>query len=247
MHATAKPLASAIVLALALMPLAGAVRAADTATPQASPSTSQSGTHERHERGDQRADAQEHVADAARLAQQMKADPRLAGLMQQAKGILFVPDYGRGAIIVGGQGGKGVLVARTSDGKWSGPVFYTLGGISIGLQAGAEGGSVAMLLMTDRAVNSFRKDNNIAFNADAGLTFINYTRRAQESIGKGDVVVWSNAKGAYVGASLGATDVNWDEKETRAWYGTNATPSAILGGKTEDRSQDTALRDALPG
>ncbi len=41
-----------------------------------------------------------------------------------------------------------------------------------------------MLLMTDRALNSFKGNNTFSLNADAGLTIINYSARGQASIGK---------------------------------------------------------------
>src|SRR5206468_2142480 len=80
---------------------------------------------------DELADAQNLVTEATRALQKMKSDPQVKALMQRAKGIFIVPNYGRGAFLVGGQGGEGAMVAR-EDGKWSDPVFYNIGGISVG-------------------------------------------------------------------------------------------------------------------
>ena len=164
-----------------------------------------------------------------------------AAFFDNSYAYLVFPTVGKGGLGVGAAHGSG----RTYEqGKYVGDV--KLNQLSIGLQAGGEGGSIAMLLMTDRAVNSFKKQNTFSLNADAGLTIVNYSARAEGSAGMGDVVVWSDAKGAYIGASLGLTDVNWDEDETRAYYGENATPSAVLEGKV-NATQRSPLEQALAG
>ena len=70
----------------------------------------------------------------------------------KARGVLIFPSAFRAAFIVGGQGGSGVLLTRdTGGGRWNGPAFYTLGGASVGFQAGATVSEVVALLMTERA------------------------------------------------------------------------------------------------
>ncbi|MEW6168974.1 MAG: lipid-binding SYLF domain-containing protein [Pseudomonadota bacterium] len=177
-------------------------------------------------------DTQEQVSEAAKVAQKMKQDPDVAALMQQAKGIFIVPDYGRAALIVGGEGGEGVALARSGN-EWNGPVFYNVGGITAGLQAGASAGSVAMLLMSERAVDKFEQDNNFSLDADAGLTIVNYSARAQASTGKGDVILWSDAEGAFAGASIGISDISRDDDEIRDFYKKEVSVPEIFSGEAE--------------
>lgn len=75
------------------------------------------------------ADAQSRVIKAAAVVDQMKSDHAIAALLRQARGLLVIPDYGKAAWIIGGQGGVGVLLARY-QGRWSGPAFFTIGGVS---------------------------------------------------------------------------------------------------------------------
>ena len=66
----------------------------------------------------------------------------------------IIPEYGRAGFIIGGKGGAGVVVVRNRAGGWTSPAFFNTGGLSIGLQAGAAGGSIVYLLMDRRARSS---------------------------------------------------------------------------------------------
>ncbi|MYM76313.1 hypothetical protein GTP56_29650, partial [Duganella sp. FT134W] len=118
----------------------------------------------------------ERVTDAMRVVRQLEAEPRMKQLLQQAKGVLIVPAYGRAALGVGAHGGAGLLLLKRADGSWSGPAFYDLGGLTVGLQAGAEGGALAMVLNNDKAVGEFMKKNNFSLSAAAGLTVFNWSK-----------------------------------------------------------------------
>lgn len=177
-------------------------------------------------------DTLSQVDESVQVVQRMKSDPRVTDMLARAKGVFIMPDYGRGAIGVGVQGGEGLLLVRRQGQGFSNPVFYDMGGISIGAQLGASGGQVALLLMTDKAVQQFESGKKFSLNADAGLTIVNWSRRAQTSTGKlEDIVVWSNAKGAYAGLSVGVNDIMLDRDANRAYYGrTELTPQQILDG-----------------
>ncbi len=186
-------------------------------------------------------DAHEEIAKGVQVVQTMKADPKVAEALARARGVFIMPTYGRGALGVGVQGGEGVLLVRQGEKRFSGPVFYNMGGISLGLQAGASGGQVAFLLMTDKAVSEFASGKKFSLSADAGLTVVNWSRRAQVSGGKvQDVIVWSNAKGAYAGASVGVTDVMLDGEANRAYYRRqDLTPRQIIDGQIENPNNNT--------
>jgi lipid-binding SYLF domain-containing protein len=131
--------------------------------------------------------------------------------------VFIVPDYGRAALGVGGAAGQGVLVAN-NDGRWSSPAFYNIGAINIGLQAGAEAGSIAFLVMSDDAMQNFEEENNFSLDADAGLTIVDYSKRAQANLGKGaDVVVWSDTKGLLGELAISVADIMWDNEANQAF------------------------------
>lgn len=199
---------------------------------------------DRGEKKEQAKEAQELVKEAVAVARKLDADPEIQELLRQAKGVFILPEFGKGALVVGGRGGEGVLLAR-HDGGWSDPAFYDLAGVSLGAQAGGSAGEMALVLMSDEAVEHFKDDTSFALNADADLTIVDYSAVAQGSVGRGDVVVWSDAEGVFAGAGFSVTGISWDEEENRAYYGPDVTAAKVLEGETKSKKGDV-LRRELP-
>jgi lipid-binding SYLF domain-containing protein len=195
--------------------------------------------------GDAARDAATQMRQAASVLRRMNEDRGLSQLLAQAKGVFVIPNYTRAALGVGGRGGAGVLLVR-SDGTWSDPTFFNYGGISVGLQAGAENGAVAFVLNNRKAVNSFtRQNNNWSLNSSAGLTIVNWSGKAQGSVGKGDVTVWSNTAGLFGDLAVSVTDINFDANETSAYYGRHvASAGDVVNGKIPN-PHSAALRRQL--
>lgn len=188
--------------------------------------------------------AQDRVNDSVSLVRQMKQDPALAAVLERAKGIFIIPHYGKGALIVGGQGGGGVVLAKR-DSAWSSPAFYSIGGASIGAQAGGEGGAIAMILMTQKAVDRFADaTTGWSLNGDAGLTVVNWSGKTQATTNRGDVILWSNASGLYGGISASLTDISPDTKMDQVYYQRAVNSEQILAGNIASPNAD-ALRNAL--
>jgi lipid-binding SYLF domain-containing protein len=199
---------------------------------------------------DDLADAQEQINEAIGVVNDMKSDAEFAQLLNRAKGVFIIPDYAQAALGVGGEGGEGIVLVR--DGQelgagWSAPAFYNMGGISAGAQVGVEAGSVAMLLMSDEAVRPFvEEENNFTLDANAGLTIVNWSGKAQASTIDGDVVIWADTEGAFVGLNVAVSDINQDEDENRAYYGPDTSTAEILTGDVSTE-RAAALREQLSG
>jgi lipid-binding SYLF domain-containing protein len=191
--------------------------------------------------------AQDRVSDAVSLVQQMRQDPALASVLQQAKGVFIVPHYGKGGFIVGGQGGGGVVLVR-HESSWSSPAFYSVAGGSIGAQAGGEGGAIAMILMSQKAVDRFENSTRgWTLNGTAGLTVVNWSGKTQANTqynGRDDVILWTNTSGLYGGLTVGVKHISPDTKMDRAYYQRPVTSSDILAGNVSNPNADT-LRNAL--
>ena len=174
----------------------------------------------------------------------LKTDSGYDHLLSQAKGVFIVPTMVKGALLVGANGGQGVLVRRNADG-WSAPAFLTVGSISAGLQAGGSAGQVVMLLMTDKAVDDFTQANNFSLGANAGLTVIGYSAKGQAPVGRGDVVIWSNQSGAFAGASTSASDITSNTQEDHTFYGKTLTTADIVQGNVNAPHAAQRLDHAL--
>lgn len=210
------------------------------------PPASAQGAQEGESKPGAEASASKHVRDAVAAVRRMESDPTMQRVMKDAKGVYIVPTYGRIALGVGGQGGVGVLLVKHGS-EWRDPGFYNIGGISIGAQAGAEGGPVAFVLKNEKAVQRFNDKNNFSLSADAGITVINWTKVAQGSTGEGDVVAWSGTKGLFGNvATLGINDIHFNQRMTSAYYGKTASATDVINGKLKNPASDT-LKQALAG
>ena len=177
--------------------------------------------------------ANEHINKSLEVLRQMQATPEMATLLSRSKGVFIVPDYGRAALGVGVRGGAGVLLTRIGN-TWSNPAFYNMGGVSVGLQAGAEAGAVAFVLNDQKAMNSFMENNKFSLNAGAGLTLVDWSRKGMGTAGWGNITVWSDTEGLFAGVDLSVTDVDYDEKETAAYYRREVAARDVLTGKVKN-------------
>lgn len=187
----------------------------------------------------------EDVSESVEVLKQMQQDPDMRQMLDQAQGVFIVPDYAAASLIVGGSGGEGVLMTRDQQ-EWSNPVFYDVGAISAGLQAGAAAGSMAWILMNEQAVENFKQDNNFSLTADAGFSIINWSARARADVSENDIIVWTDTEGLLGELSVGVTDVNLDEEENQEYYGQEVTAQAILAGEVQNPHREMiqqALRE----
>lgn len=195
---------------------------------------------------DEAREAVDQVRGAADVLGKMKQDSQAQVLLERAQGLFIVPQYGRGAAVVGARGGEGLLVIRNGN-DWAGPAFYDYGGLSVGAQAGGKGGSVVMVLMNERAVERFKKgDTEFSVNADAGLTIAEYSEAARASLSDKDIVVWSDTKGLFAGAAIGMTGVRRDVDDNRAYYNKPASVEQIFMGSVKN-PHSKQLHEELPG
>ena len=189
--------------------------------------------------------ATKHVNDALGVLRKMEAAPRMKTILQQAKGVFIVPSYGRAALVVGGRGGAGVLLVKRDDGSWSDPVFYNISGLSVGLQAGVEGGPIAMVLNNEKAIDRFMDRNNFSLSANTGITVVNWAKMAEGSTGPGDVVAWAGTKGLFGDVvTVGVNDIRLNQNLTNAYYARTLSAKDVISGKVKNAQADS-LKQAL--
>lgn len=170
------------------------------------------------------------VKEATQVIQQMRSDADVNKLLNQSRGVFVIPDYAVAALLVGGSGGEGVLIPK-NDGEWGQPAFYNFVGISAGIQAGVAAGAIAMILMNDEALQTFNQEDNFSITSSVGLSIINWSGRAEaQGITDGDVVVWTDTEGLFGEASVGISDISWDDEDNAVYYGGAVNAGQIISG-----------------
>jgi lipid-binding SYLF domain-containing protein len=159
--------------------------------------------------------------------------------------VFIMPQLLKGGFILGGSGGNGVFFAREGVGQpWRGPAFYTVGGISFGLQAGAEVSEVLMLVMTRRGMTTMLK-SNVKLGADANIAIgpVGAGAEAATAWLSADLLVFSRSKGLYGGISLQGSVVGTRDTLNHAFYGRPVSPADILigGAATNDKANGLLL------
>ncbi|HZL58075.1 MAG TPA: lipid-binding SYLF domain-containing protein [Stellaceae bacterium] len=156
--------------------------------------------------------------------------PKAKDLLGHAKAVMIVPELTKGGLIVGGQGGAAVFLARLLDGSWSYPAFYSIGGGTLGLQIGVQRAQMVFLIMSDRAVQAWMTDR-VKFGGQGGVAvFVVGDQNKPNAMtqDRADVVVWSRAAGAYAGINFEGTSVSFDRDGTAKYYGKPAAAEDVL-------------------
>lgn len=165
--------------------------------------------------------------------QSMVSDAQYPGLMDltsRAKAVIIIPSMFRGAFIFGGRGGNAVMLVRDENNQWSYPAFYTLGGISFGLQAGANTSEMVITVMSERGVNAILS-RQATLGGDAGLAVgeLGSGVNAATGIGyKADMYAFARSEGLYAGVSLEGSVISPRHTWNKAFYGPDTSPQSIL-------------------
>jgi lipid-binding SYLF domain-containing protein len=176
------------------------------------------------------ADQRSLVTDATLTFANFKNDPDMNWLQRnigRAKAVMIVPEITKAGFILGGSGGRAVVVARDpKSGKWVGPAFYTLATASLGFQAGIAVSEMVTLVMTDKGLRSLLS-NSFKMGGDAAVAAGPVGAGAQSDL-VADFVSFSRSKGVYGGINFDGTIVSTSDKWNRLYYGKPVTASDIL-------------------
>ncbi len=194
---------------------------------------------------------QEELVERARVTiQSLLNDPDYVPLqttLRQAEAVLIVPSLVKGGFILGGEGGNGVLLARTADGSWSDPSFMLLASGSIGLQIGGEVSELVLSIMTEDGLNAIlERKGRIGADVSAALFVVGAGVEAQTGFDtNADMYAFSRGKGLFVGGALEGGVISEKAAWNQAYYGSGANSRDILAGRFSN-PQSSPLSAALP-
>lgn len=170
-------------------------------------------------------------------------------LLERAYGIVVIPRVIKGALIIGGRGGKGVMAVRNPDGSWSNPVFVTLAGANIGFQWGVQSTDLVLVLMSRQSVEGIA-GGKVTLGADASVAAGPLGRSAAAATDpslKAQVLAYARNEGIFAGVSLDGSVISVDDRSNASAYGVSGIlASQIFAGKVDNPPPAArAFTDAL--
>lgn len=172
----------------------------------------------------------EAVATVERF-QTIEGLQRFNEFLPEAVGLMIFPRVLKAGFFFGGEGGNGLLLARTPAGGWSAPAFYSMGTGSFGMQIGAQDTEMIMVIRNQGAVDAILKDQ-AKFGADAGFTAGVYGVGAEVSTTTNlgaDVLAFTNSRlGGYIGVSVEGALIARRQDLNEGTYGVGVTPAQIV-------------------
>jgi len=170
-------------------------------------------------------------------------------LLDEARGIVIVPDTLKVGFIFGGRRGYGLMALRREDGTWSPPVYVRLTGASVGLQAGVQSADLVLVFRSRRGLDSIVA-GKFTLGADAGVAAGPVGRTAATATDgqlQAEIWSWSRARGLFAGVSLDGAVLAIDDDANQRMYGAGSTPRMIFEQRTPRRAPDVlvSFQDAL--
>ncbi len=182
-----------------------------------------------------RENATERLQNSADVLREIGAAPDKGipeEVVKSAKCVVVVPHLVKAGFIIGGKHGRGVAVCRT-DGGWSAPAFISVTGGSWGLQIGAEGVDLVMLVMNDRGLRhllSSKFEITGEGSAAAGPVGRHASAGTDWELNT-ELLTYSRSRGIFAGLTLEGAVVEQDADATMAIYGNDFPFKKILLGE----------------
>ena len=185
------------------------------------------------------------VRDSAEVLSQIMKIPEKGvppALLRNAHAVAIIPGVIKGAFIVGGRHGTGVLLVRGENGRWSDPVFISITGGSVGWQVGGSSTDLVLVFKSQKGVEGLLK-GKITLGADAAVAAGPVGRNAEAATDvmlKSEILSYSRSRGLFAGLALEGASLAVDDDADAAYYGRSELPaSAILAGKVGKKAPAT--------
>ena len=152
-------------------------------------------------------------------------------LLDKAVCVGIVPSEVKLAWVFGATYGRGVLVCRKGgNGQWDAPSMFTMGGVSVGWQAGGKATDVVFLVMNPEGMKKLLQDS-VKLGTELSLAAGPLGRSAEGATDiqlHAEILSYSRARGLFGGASLDGAVYKQDEDDNQNVYGHRVTAKEIL-------------------
>ncbi|MEP7233049.1 MAG: lipid-binding SYLF domain-containing protein [Ginsengibacter sp.] len=159
-------------------------------------------------------------------------------LLEVTQGIIIVPKLINAGFVLSGKRGKGLAMVKLPGGSWSNPVFVTLTGGGVGLQAGLQSIDLVLIFKNRETLENIGK-GSFTLGGDISVAAGPVGRSSSASTDyklEAEVYSYSRSKGLFAGISLNGLAIDIDEKGNSAFYGNDANAKALFSNATESNS-----------
>lgn len=169
-------------------------------------------------------------------------------LLKVTEGIIIVPRLINGGFVLAAKRGKGIAMVKLADGSWSNPVFVTITGGSVGLQAGVQSIDLVLIFKSRETLEKIGKGSFTLggdISATAGPVGRNSTASTDYKM-EAEVYSYSRSKGLFAGISLSGSAISVDSKANEAFYGKSVDAKDLFSNSTENTSASvTGMKNEL--
>ena len=159
-------------------------------------------------------------------------------LLKVTEGIIIVPKLINGGFVLAAKRGKGIAMVKLADGSWSNPVFVTITGGSVGLQAGVQSVDLVLIFKHKETLQKIGKGSFTLggdISATAGPVGRNSTASTDYKM-EAEVYSYSRSKGLFAGISLSGSAISVDSKANEAFYGKAVNANDLFSNSTENET-----------
>jgi len=155
-------------------------------------------------------------------------------MLGAAEGVAIFPNMIKGGFILGVNFGRGVLLVRKADRSWSAPVMVTMGGGSLGFQAGVQAADIVLVFATPKSLQGILGGQKVTLGADASVAVGPVGRAANAGTDArlgAEIYSYARSRGLFAGVSVGGADLSIDNNANAMLYGRfGVTPADVFNG-----------------
>jgi len=163
-------------------------------------------------------------------------------LWAKAECVVVIPGLKKGAFVVGGEYGSGVMSCRKGA-DWSAPVFMQLMKGSVGFQIGGQETDLVLLIMNRRGLEKLLQDKT-SLGADASVAAGPVGRTgaaATDAQMHAEMLSYSRARGVFAGIDLSGGTLKSDNNALERAYGKEANARDIVMGTAHVTTPQPAM------
>jgi len=187
--------------------------------------------------GEIKKDEAKRLNEAAVVLNELRGTPDKGvpeSLWAKAECAIVIPSLKKGAFVVGGEYGAGVMSCRRSTrGDWSAPLFMQITKGSVGFQIGGESVDLILLVMNRRGADKLLQDK-VSLGGDASVAGGPVGRSANAATDAqmgAEILSYSKAQGVFAGIDLSGGTLKPDNDANERAYGKGVTAHDVVLGE----------------